>query len=75
MNMHNPLVETVHDERDPRLTTIRQRELIGIVKKGGVKVMQKATLQEFANIIGNRFMLTIKEPGTSDPIYKAQWIL
>lgn len=70
--MHAHLVEVVHNERDPRFTESRQKEYDGILEKGGVTPIPRSQLPTDANVIGNRFVLTIKEPGTTNPIYKAR---
>ena len=74
-SLHTHLAEIVRNERDPRFKGSRQIEYDGIVAKGGVKPIYRTELPKTANMIGNRFVLTIKEPGTTNPIYKARWIL
>ena len=74
-NIHANLVETVDDENDVRFKASRKKEYDGIVSKGGVKAIPRTELPDNANLIGNRFVLTIKEPGTPNPVYKARWIL
>lgn len=45
-NKPTQLVEIVHDKRDPRYNASRQKEYGGIDKKGGGKVIPRATLSE-----------------------------
>lgn len=73
--IHANISEVVHDENDPRFAKSRQKEYDGIVQKGGVEPIERDKLPRDANFIGNRFVLTIKNPGSSEPIYKARWIL
>lgn len=72
---HANLSEIVHDPDDPRFKESRKKEYDGIVAKGGVKPFARADLPEDANFVGNRFVLTIKEPGSNKPTYKARWVL
>lgn len=69
------LIEVIHDELDPRFTQSRQEEYDGILAKGGVKVVDANSIPPNSNIIGNRYVLTIKNPGTDVEKFKARWIL
>lgn len=73
--MQAHLSETVYDERDPRFKQSRQKEYDGIVAKGGVRLVMRRDVPAAANFVGNRFVLTIKDPGTKDSVYKARWIM
>ena len=74
-NIHANLFETGDDENDVRFRASRKKEYDGIVSKGGVEAIPRTELPDNVNLIRNRFVLTIKEPGTSNPVYKALWIL
>lgn len=69
------LVEMVHDENDERFIESRQKEYDGIVAKGGVKVVNRSDLPANANFVGNRYVLTIKNPNTIEELFKARWVL
>lgn len=66
------LVEVVYDENDMRFVESRQKEYDGIVAKGGVKIVNREDLPKDANLVGNRYVLTIKNPNTPEEIYKAR---
>lgn len=69
------LVEMIHNEDDPRFIASRQKEYDGIVAKGGVKPIAISNIPKDANVIGNRFVICIKDPGTDIQRFKARWIL
>jgi hypothetical protein len=69
------LAEMIHDEDDPRFTESRQIEYDGIVTKGGVQPIDVNELPPDANLVGIRFVLCIKDPGTASQRFKARWIL
>ena len=74
-SLHTHLAEIVRNERDPRFKASRQKEYDGILAKCGVKLIYRTEFLKNAIMIGNCFVLTIKEPGTTNPTCKARWIL
>lgn len=69
------LVENVKDEFDRRYKTAPQNEYDGIKKKGGFVPFLQNNLPPNPNIIRNRYVLCIKDPGTNTKRLKARWIL
>lgn len=69
------LMQIVQDQFDPRFKISRQEEFDRIIKKGGVMPFDRSKLPRNANVIRNRFILTIKDPGTDSERFKARWIL
>lgn len=65
----------IHDELDLQFTEKRQKEFDGIVAEGGVDVFDKSSLPPDANVIGNRYVQCIKDPGNKEQRFKANWIL
>lgn len=62
--IHNDIVEMVHDKLDPRFTENMQKDFDGTGAKGSVKVVDEPSLPSNENIIGNRYVLCIKDTGT-----------
>lgn len=69
------LVEMRQNEDVSRFIASRQKEYDGSVAKGGVKPIATSNVPNDANIIGNRFVLCIKDSGTDMQRFKARWIL
>lgn len=69
------LVQTVHDEFDPRFKDARQKEYDGIKQKGDVIPFPRSKLPPNPNIVRNRYVLCIKYPVTNTVRLKARWIL
>lgn len=67
--------QMVKDENDPRFKEQTQKEYDGIKAKGGVIPFNRADLPTDANIVGNRYILGIKDPDTAFERLKARWIL
>lgn len=74
-DLNTQLVEIIRDEQDQRFIQSRQKEYDGIVSKGGIKVVEVSSVPPSSNIIGNRYVLSIKNPGTDAEKFKARWIL
>lgn len=69
------LDEMVHDENDPHFAESQQEEFDVIMNKGGVKPVPIFEPPPDVNIIGNRYVLSIKDPSTDFERFKARWIL
>lgn len=69
------LFETVHDKNNLRFAESRQKEFYGNMNKNGVKPIPISELSPDATIIGNCYVLCIKDPGTKSERFKARWIL
>ena len=65
----------VQNPHDPRFKNAKTEEIQGILKRGGFKPVQKNKIPPNASVIGNRFVLTIKEPGTPEERFKARLVL
>lgn len=52
-----------------------KRNFMEFVARGGAKPISRNALPKNANFIDNQFVLTLQEPGTKSPRYKARWIL
>lgn len=57
------LMEMVHDKFDPRFKTARKTEFYGIVSNGCVLPFPRSELLEHSNIINNKYVLCIRDPG------------
>lgn len=68
-------MEIVHDVDDERFVEKRKKEYDGTVAKGGVRVVSHENLPKNANLVGNRYVLTIRNANTTEEIYKTRWIL
>jgi hypothetical protein len=53
----------------------KQKEIQGIIECGTWKVVLKEEMPENPNIMGGRFVLTIKDSDTSKEIYKARYVV
>ena len=69
------LVTVIKDNSDPSFKEAKQREYDGILSKGGFKPVRRDNLSDNANFIGNRYVLTIKDPGTAHERFKARLVL
>lgn len=67
--------QTVKDANDPRFKEHKQKEYDGMKAKVGVISYNRPDLPANSNIIGNRFILSIKDPNTQFERLKARWIL
>lgn len=65
------LTKVVQNEYDKRFIESRKIEHNGIVEKGGVRVVSRSAIPRNANFVGNRFILSIKDPVMFDERYTA----
>lgn len=64
-----------HDPRSAYFKDAIQKEIGGLEKRNTWKVVPKATLPPDANILGGRFVLAIKNGGTSQETWKARFVV
>jgi Reverse transcriptase (RNA-dependent DNA polymerase) len=68
----------VIETSDPRIALFgaaKQKEIQGLIERGTWKVVLKDEMPEYPNIMGGRFVLTIKDSSTSKEIYKARYVV
>ena len=63
----------VHNSNDHRFNINKQKEYEGIVSKRGIEYILR--YEYHANIVGNRYVLRIKDPDTDRQRYKARYIV
>ena len=73
-------ITEIVDTRDPRAKDARfdeakQKELRGLFERGVFDVVCREELPQSANVLGGRFVLGIKNPGTEKEIYKARFVV
>jgi hypothetical protein len=70
-------VLTPKDSRrfDPRFRHAKEKELEGLARRGTWRVVCTEDLPDNANIMGGRFVLSIKNKDTSDEIFKARFVV
>ena len=69
------IVETIHNEDDPRFDQAKHDEISGIIKKGGFKIVEKESVPPDSFFIPNSFVMTIKEPGYPEERFKARLVM
>jgi hypothetical protein len=65
----------ISDPRAAFFDVAMQRNIQGLIERGTWKVVLKDEMPENPNIMGGRFVLTIKDAGTSKKIYKARYVV
>jgi Reverse transcriptase (RNA-dependent DNA polymerase) len=63
------------DPRAALFDAAKQKEIQGLIECGTWKVVLRDEMPENPNIMGGRFVLTIKDSGTSKEIYKARYVV
>jgi Reverse transcriptase (RNA-dependent DNA polymerase) len=53
----------------------KQKKIQGLIERGTWKVVVQDEMPENPNIMGGRFVLTIKDSGTSKEIHKARYVV
>ena len=61
--------------KDERFKAAKQNEIRGLVERGTWKIVMKDEVLKDANIMGGRFVLAIKDQGTSKEVWKARFIV
>jgi hypothetical protein len=64
--------------RRPTCRTIRsakEEEIAGLIERGTWKVVPRSELPETANIMNGRFVLSIKNAGTEEEVFKARYLI
>lgn len=74
-SLYSYLVQMIQDEFDPRFKDACLKEYNGNKNKGGVVPFLRSNLTPNPNIVRNRYVLCIKDPGTITERYKAICIL
>lgn len=74
------LITEVLQPQDPRCDSshfdlAKAREIVGLLNKKAFKVVFKEELEPNANILGGRFVLTIKHKGTDKELLKARFVV
>ena len=65
-------------QRDPRarkFSAAKRKEIEGLIKRGTWKIVAKDEVPDNANVLGGRFVLTIKDSGTNKEVYKARYVV
>ena len=60
---------------DPRFEEARAIELAGLAEKGAFELVIKEDIAEGSNVLGGRFVLSIKNMNTDKEIYKARFVV
>ena len=63
------------DPRTDKFGPAKKKELEGLIKRGTWKVVLKEEVPDDANILGSRFVLTIKDTGNEIEIWKARFVV
>jgi hypothetical protein len=63
------------DPRAALFDAAKQKEIQGLIERGTWKVVLKGEMPENPNLMGGRFVLTIKDSGTSKEICKARYFV
>lgn len=59
----------------PQFDVARAKELEGLARRGVYEIVLKDEVPEGANILGSRFVLSIKNKDTGDEVYKARFVV
>ena len=60
---------------DPRFRAAKEKEIEGLARRGTWRVVCAEDLPEKANVMGGRFVLTIKNKDTHEEIFKARFVV
>lgn len=60
---------------DPLSEIPKAREIIGLLEKGTSEVICEEELPKDSNVLGDRFLLVIKNAETQDPVYKSSFVV
>ena len=61
--------------RDPRFDETKRKKINGLIKRGTWKIVARNEVPENANVMGGRYVLTIKDEGTNTEVWKARFIV
>lgn len=53
----------------------KAKEIVSLLDKGAFRVVLRQDLSEDANVLGGRFVLTIKQKGTENELFKARFVV
>lgn len=65
------------DEREklPQFDIAKAKELGGLARRGVYKIVLKEDIPDNGNVLGSRFVLSIKNTETDQEIYKARYVV
>jgi len=73
------LTEVLHtaDKRqnNDKFLNAKMNELAGLAKRGVFKIVWKEEIPDNANVLGSRFVLSIKNKDSDEEIYKARFVV
>ena len=64
-----------NDPRASQFSAAKRKEIEGLIKRGTWKIVKKDEVPQNANVLGGRFVLTIKDSGTNKEVYKARYVV
>jgi Reverse transcriptase (RNA-dependent DNA polymerase) len=59
----------------PEFTAAKKKEIAGLIEKGTWRVVVRSELPDGANVMGGRFVLTVKDAGTEREVHKARYVV
>lgn len=62
-------------ENSPEFVLAKAKEPDGLICQGAFEIVLRDEISKQANILGSRFVLTIKEKGTNKEIFKARYVV
>jgi Reverse transcriptase (RNA-dependent DNA polymerase) len=60
---------------DPRMEAAKRKEIQGLLKRGTFKVILKSEIPDGANVLGGRYVLSIKDTGTNREVWKSRYVI
>lgn len=78
LEFYNVLLSEEIKPNDPRASLFNEakvKEINGLIERGTWKIVCKDDVPTNANILGGRFVLTIKNTGTDQELYKARFVV
>lgn len=63
------------DPREPQFDEAKKKEIKGLIDKGTWKIILKNEMSPNSSILGGRFVLAIKDGGTSKETWKARFVV
>lgn len=59
----------------PEFVAAKKKEMDGLLRRGTWKVVLRDEVPSGANILGGRFVMSIKDTETDEPVYKARYVV
>eukprot|EP00171_Calliarthron_tuberculosum_P009450 IDg9450t1 len=71
------MTEVIHpnDPRSSKFGPAKTKEIEGLIKRGTFKVDLKSEMPDNPNLLGGRFVLSIKDEGSKREIWKARFVV